>query len=419
MQHCGHNKWVVAGVRYPLIDTFFIKKQTEIMNFTSKLPDVGTTIFTVMSQLATEHQAINLGQGFPDFDPDQALLDLVTQAMKDGYNQYPPMAGVLALRQQISTKVQTLYGHDYDADTEITVTSGASEALMASILAFVQQGDEVVIIEPFYDLYIPAIQLAGGKPVIVPMLAPTQDTPSYRVDWQRVREAITSKTRMLILNFPHNPTCINLTAGDLDSLEDIIRETGILLLSDEVYEHLVFDGQPHRSLASRPLLAAHAIIVSSFGKTYSATGWKIGYCCAPKAISTEIRKVHQFMVFTVTSPMQVALAHYMKNEQAYSGLSAFYQEKRDRLVNGLASTRFVPMHSQGTFFLLADYSAVSDLPEAEFARWMTVKHGVGVIPVSAFYRAPDAPESNHRLIRFCFAKRDDTLDAAIEKLVRI
>lgn len=394
-------------------------KEIQTMKFESKLPKVGTTIFTVMSQLATDHKAINLGQGFPDFSPDDALLDLVTQAMKEGHNQYPPMAGVLALRQQISKKVQNLYGHSYDVDTEITVTSGASEALMASILAFVRTDDEVIVIEPFYDLYIPVIELAGGKPVIVPMLPPTPQTPAYKVDWQRVRDAITPKTRMLVLNFPHNPTCINLTPEDLDSLERIVQETEILLLSDEVYEHLVFDGQPHQSVARRPLLAAHSIVVSSFGKTYSATGWKIGYCCAPKEISAEIRKVHQFNVFTVTSPMQVALAHYMKNEDAYLRLSAFYQEKRDRLLKGLANTRFVPMHSEGTFFLMADYKQISDLPEAEFARWITIEHGVGVIPVSAFYRQADAPESNHGLVRFCFAKRDETLDKAIEKLAAI
>ena len=352
-------------------------------------------------------------------EPDDALLDLVTQAMKAGHNQYPPMAGVMALREQISRKAQKLYGHDYDPVTEITVTSGASEALMASILAFVHTGDEVIIIEPFYDLYIPAIQLAGGKPVIVPMVAPGPQNATYSVDWQRVRDAITPKTRLLILNFPHNPTCINLSENDLDQLESIVQDTGILLLSDEVYEHLVFDGQPHRSLATRPLLAEHAVIVSSFGKTYSATGWKVGYCSAPAALSTEIRKVHQFIVFTVTTPMQVALAQYMEDEQAYLKLPAFYQQKRDRLIQGLARTRFVPMHSEGTFFLLADYSQISDLPEAEFSRWITTEHGVGVIPVSAFYQYPDAAASNHKLVRFCFAKRDDTLDEAIERLARI
>jgi methionine aminotransferase len=389
------------------------------MNFKSKLPDVGTTIFTVMSQLATDHNAINLGQGFPDFNPDEALLDLVSQAMKEGHNQYPPMAGIPALRDAISSKVQSLYGRSYDPASEITITSGASEALMASILAFVQQGDEVVIIEPFYDLYIPAIQLAGGQPVIVPMLPPSSRTPLYQVDWQAVRKAITAKAKMLILNFPHNPTGINLNEDDLDALEAIVNETGILLLSDEVYEHIVFDGQIHQSLSRREALANNAIVISSFGKTYNATGWKIGYCCAPQWMSTEIRKVHQFMVFTVTSPMQVALAHYMKNPEPYLGLSAFYEQKRDRLLNGLASTRFRPLKSEGTFFLLADYSAISDMPEAEFAKWMTTTHGVGLIPVSAFYRQPSAAESNHRLARFCFAKRDSTLDAAIEKLHQV
>ncbi|MGP1615424.1 MAG: methionine aminotransferase [Pollutimonas bauzanensis] len=386
------------------------------MNFQSKLPGVGTTIFTIMSQLATEHKAINLGQGFPDFNPAAALLSEVNKAMQEGHNQYPPMAGIPALRQGISAKTQALYGHYYDPDTEVTVTSGASEALMASILAFVKPGDEVLVIEPFYDLYIPAIQLAGGTPVIVAMLPPTEQTPLYRVDWQHVRDAITPATSMLIINFPHNPTGINLQESDLDWLERIVDETGIMLLSDEVYEHIIFDGQQHQSLARRASIAANAIVISSFGKTYHTTGWKVGYCCAPKHISTEIRKVHQFMVFTVSSPMQVALAHYMKDPKPYMELSDFYQEKRDRLARGLAKTRFVPMPSQGTFFLLADYSAISDLPEAEFARWLTTTHGVGVIPISAFYRQPDAKESNHQLVRFCFAKQDHTLDAALAKL---
>ncbi len=389
------------------------------MNFQSKLPGVGTTIFTTMSQLATEHKAINLGQGFPDFNPAAALLSEVNRAMQEGHNQYPPMAGIPALRQEISAKTQALYGHYYDPDTEVTVTSGASEALMASILAFVKPGDEVLVIEPFYDLYIPAIQLAGGTPVIVAMLPPTEQAPLYRVDWQHVRDAITPATSMLIINFPHNPTGINLQESDLDWLERIVDETGIMLLSDEVYEHVVFDGQQHQSLARRPSIAANAIVISSFGKTYHTTGWKVGYCCAPKQISAEIRKVHQFMVFTVSSPMQVGLAHYMKDPKPYMELSAFYQGKRDRLAQGLAKTRFVPMPSQGTFFLLADYSAISDLPEAEFARWLTTTHGVGVIPISAFYRQPDAKESNHQLVRFCFAKQDDTLDAAVAKLAAI
>lgn len=389
------------------------------MRFESKLPKVGTTIFTVMSQLATEHKAINLGQGFPDFNPAAELLEQVARAMDEGHNQYPPMAGIPILRNEISLKMKAMYGHYYDADTDITVTSGASEALMASILAFVKSGDEVVVIEPFYDLYIPAIELAGGLPVIVSMQAPTQDRPQYKVDWQKVRDAISPRTRMLIINFPHNPTGINLQESDLDALELIVSETGIILLSDEVYEHIVFDGKQHQSLARRETLAANSIVVSSFGKTYHTTGWKVGYCCAPKELSTEIRKVHQFMVFTVSSPMQVALAHYMKDPAPYLDLSSFYEQKRDRLTRGLANTRFKPMPSQGTFFLLADYSEISQLPEAEFARQLTVQHGVGVIPVAAFYQSPDSSESNHRLVRFCFAKQDQTLDAALQKLALV
>lgn len=389
------------------------------MNIQSKLPTVGTTIFTLMSQLATEHQAINLGQGFPDFNPDVQLLDLVTKAMHEGHNQYPPMAGVVALREEIAVKMERQHGHAYNWNTEVTVTAGASEALMASILAFVHRGDEVVIIEPFYDLYIPAIELAGGIPVVVSMLPPDAAHSVYRVDWQQVRDAIGPKTRMLILNFPHNPTGIRLQKNDIAALETIVQETGILLLSDEVYEHLVFDGEEHLSLARSEILAANSVTVFSFGKTYSATGWKVGYCCAPEALTTEIRKVHQFMVFTVTSPMQVGLAQYMKDPRPSLDLSGFYQQKRDRLSKGLATTRFRPLPSQSTFFLLADYSAISDMPEAEFARWLTVEHGVGVIPVSAFYREPEAAQSNHGLVRFCFAKRDDTLNTAIERLLKV
>ncbi len=385
----------------------------------SKLPDVGTTIFTVMSRLAIEHKAINLGQGFPDFDPDPELRDLVTKAMAAGHNQYPYMPGVAPLREAIAAKVLALYGHAYDPETEITVTSGATEALMATVLAAVNSGDEVVVIEPCYDSYLPAIRLAGGTAVPVPLRAPTQDDPYYRIDWQRVRDAITSKTRLLMLNFPHNPTGAVLEESDLDALEAIVRDTGVLLLSDEVYEHIVFDGKPHASVSRRPLLAAHAFVISSFGKTYHTTGWKIGYCCAPRQLSAELRKVHQFMVFTVSSPMQFALAEFMKNPKPYLDLPAFYQAKRDHLAQGLANTRFKVLPSPGTFFMLADYSAISKQTEADFSRELTVKHGVTVIPVSAFYQHPDAPQSNHRIVRFCFAKKDDTLDAAIERLARV
>lgn len=386
------------------------------MKLDSKLPSVGTTIFTVMSQLATDHDAINLGQGFPDFDPDKRLVNAVTEAMQNGHNQYPPMAGILPLRNAISKKVENLYGHQYDPANEITVTSGASEALMASILAFIHPGDEVIIIEPFYDLYIPAIQLAGGIPVVVSMQSPDKLHQRYMIDWDRVRSAVTNRTRMLILNFPHNPTGITLQKTDLAALEKIVTETGILILSDEVYEHVVFQDQPHRSLCSRPALAEKSIVVSSFGKTYHVTGWKIGYCCAPEYLMNEIRKVHQFMVFTVTSPMQVALANYMNDAEPHLQLASFYEEKHDRLLNGLQQTRLMPLPSEGTFFLLARYDDVSEMPELEFARWLTQEKGVAVIPVSAFYEQPDAPASNSRLIRFCFAKKDHTLDEAIERL---
>lgn len=389
------------------------------MKINSKLPDVGTTIFTVMSQLCVDHQAINLGQGFPDFSPDNKLVDYVTDAMKGEFNQYPPMTGIPALRNAIAAKVQNLYGKTYDANTEITVTAGATEGLMASIQAFVHSGDEVIIIEPFYDLYIPAIKLAGGVPVVVPMQVPSEKNANYCVDWERVFHAVTNKTRMLILNFPHNPTGINLTEQDLDQLEELVQKTGIILLSDEVYEHIVFDGQQHQSLARRASLAENAIVISSFGKTYHTTGWKVGYCCAPAALSAEIRKVHQFTVFTVASPMQAGLAKYMLDPEPYMQLSNFYQPKRDHLFNGLKKTRFRPVHSEGTFFLLASYEEISDLPESDFAHWLTTMHGVGGIPVSAFYADPIADTSNHKLIRFCFAKQDHTLDAALEKLAAI
>lgn len=386
------------------------------MELRSKMPGVGTTIFTVMSQLATDHGAINLGQGFPDFDPDPQLLNEVSKAMKEGHNQYPPMPGIPLLRAAIRSKVSSLYGHHYDMDAEITVTAGASEALMMSILALVHPGDEVIVIEPFYDLYIPVITLAGGIPVIVPMLPPDARHDSYRIDWQRIQDVVTTRTAALILNFPHNPTGINLTGEDLDTLEQIVSRNKLILISDEVYEHIVFDGGRHESMSRRELLADRSVVISSFGKTYHVTGWKVGYCCAPAALTAEIRKLHQFNTFTVVSPMQYALARYMKDSNHHLDLAQFYQKKRDRLLQGLQRTRFRPIKSAGTFFLLADYKKISDLAEAEFAQWLTTNSGVSGIPVSAFYRDPGATGSNHGLIRFCFAKRDATLDEAINEL---
>jgi methionine aminotransferase len=386
------------------------------MQIETKMPYIGTTIFTTMTKLAQDHNALNLGQGFPDFDTDPKLLDMVTQAMAQGHNQYPQMPGVLPLRQAIQKKVKAIYDRHYDHDNEITVTSGAAEALMSSIMAFVRPGDEVVVLEPCYDLYIPTIKLAGGTPVPVPMNTPTPQHPYHSVDWQRVRAAVSGKTRMLILNFPHNPTGTVLSPADLDELEKIVNDTGILLLSDEVYEHIVFDGQPHQGLARREALAANAIIVSSFGKTYHVTGWKVGYVCAPAKITAEIRKVHQFTVFTTTSPMQYALANYMADPAPYESLPSFYQEKRDLLTNALKNSRFRVLPSQGTFFLLADYSEISNDSELDFVKWLTTSHRLGAIPVSAFYANPDAQVANNNLIRLCFAKRDATLLEAAEKL---
>lgn len=389
------------------------------MNLPSRLPDVGTNIFTIMSQMASKHGSINLGQGFPDFSPDPVLLELVNQAMHDGHNQYPSMFGIAALRAEIAQKIQSLYNHQYNEESEITITAGATEALMASLLSLVHPGDEVIVIEPFYDLYIPGIQLAGGIPVVVPMNPPTETCTRYSVDWQRIEHAITPRTRMLVLNFPHNPTGIVLTTDDLDALEDLLQKHPMILLCDEVYEHITFDGRKHQSICTRPALAEHAVVVSSFGKTYHITGWKVGYCSAPAKIMNEIRKVHQFMVFTVSSPFQVALAAYLKNPLPYMQLAAFYEKQRDYLLNGLQNTKLRALKSEATFFLLADYSAISNIPESEFAQWLTTNHGVTAIPVSAFYRDPAAKSSNHQLVRLCFAKENQTLDSAIERLTSI
>ena len=382
----------------------------------SKLPDVGVTIFTEMSQLALEHQAINLGQGFPDYNPDALLIQCVNDAMLAGHNQYAPMAGVPALREAVAEKVARLHGHEYDPADEITITSGATEALASAMTALIHPGDEVILIDPSYDLYAPVVRLAGGRVVRVPMIPPSRGIPRFTMDWDALEAAIGHGTRMIVLNFPNNPTGTILGADDLDRLERVIARHDVLLLSDEAYEHIVFDGEPHRSLAGRPALAARSVVISSFGKTFHATGWKIGYFCAPKALTAEIRKVHQFVVFSVSTPMQHGLATYIRQHARLEQLSPFYQQKRDRLKAGLEGSAFRPLNSQGTFFLLVDTSALGDLKEKELARRLTIEHGIGAIPVSAFYENPDAPEANHRLLRLCFAKQDQTLDRAVEAL---
>ena len=376
----------------------------------SRLPRVGTTIFTVMSTLAAEHKAVNLGQGFPDFDCDPALVNAVTQAMQAGHNQYPPMIGVTVLRQAIAAKIAALHQHHYHPDTEITITAGATQAILTAILAIVHPGDEVIVLEPCYDSYVPNIELAGGVAVRVPLTPGT-----FRPDFAKIAAAMTPRTRAIVINSPHNPSATIWSAADMRALQDLLAPTDVLLISDEVYEHMVFDGQQHQSAARFPGLAVRAFIVSSFGKTYHVTGWKVGYVAAPAALSVEFRKVHQFNVFTVNTPMQYALAAYMENPAPYLELPAFYCAKRDLFRAGLAQTRFKLLPSQGSYFQCVDISDVSDLNEAEFCQWLTMEVGVAAIPLSAFY----GNSFDQRVVRFCFAKQDVTLLAALERLQKL
>jgi len=376
----------------------------------TKLPDVGTTIFTVMSALAAEKGAVNLGQGFPDFDCDPLLIDVVTDAMKQGLNQYPPMTGVLVLRDAIAKKIKALYRRDYDPASEITITAGATQAIITIILAVVQAGDEVIVLEPCYDSYVPNIALAGGVPVRVPLTPGT-----FRPDFDKISAAITSKTRAIIVNSPHNPSATVWTHGDMLRLQDILAATEVLVISDEVYEHTVYEGQQHQSIAGFAGLAARSFVVSSFGKTYHVTGWKVGYVAAPASLSTEFRKVHQFNVFTVNTPVQYGLAAYMTDPKPYLELPAFYQRKRDLFRAGLARTKFKLLPSEGTYFQCVDISAVSDLSETEFCKWLTTDIGVAAIPLSAFY----GNGFDQRVVRFCFAKKDATLNTALERLAKL
>jgi methionine aminotransferase len=375
----------------------------------SKMPRVGTTIFTVMSALAAERGAVNLGQGFPDFDCDPALVDAVAAAMRAGHNQYPPMAGVPALRRAIADKVERLYGRRYDADTEVTVTAGATQAIFTAILAIVRPGDEVIVVDPVYDSYVPNIELTGGVAVRVPM------TEDFRVDWDRIAASVTPRTRAIMVNTPHNPSGTTLSDADMRRLESIAVAHGLFVIADEVYEHMVFDGAPHLSASRYPALAERTFVISSFGKTHHVTGWKLAYCAAPAPLSAEFRKVHQFNVFTVNTPAQHGLAAYMADPAPYLGLAAFYQRKRDLFRDGLAGTRFRLLPCQGTYFQLVDYTAISDLPENEFATWLTAEIGVAAIPLSAFCGEP----IERGVVRFCFAKKDETLRLALARLARL
>jgi len=375
----------------------------------SRLPQVGTTIFTVMSALAQQHGAINLGQGFPDFACDPKLIDAVDVAMRSGANQYPPMAGVPALRQAVADKIVALYGHRYDADAEITITAGATQAILTALLAVVHPGDEVIVLTPCYDSYLPNIALCGGVVRTVPLRA------NFRPDFAAIAAAITPRTRALLINSPHNPSGTVWTEDDMRQLDALLAPTDIVLISDEVYEHMVFDGARHHSAARFAGLAARAFVVSSFGKTFHVTGWKVGSVAAPKALAAEFRKVHQFNVFTVNTPMQHGLAQYLADPKPYRDLPAFYQAKRDRFRAGLAATRFELLACSGSYFQCVRYGAISDLPDTDFCRWLIEQAGVAAIPLSAF--EPDGRQRG--VVRFCFAKQDATLDAALTRLAAL
>ena len=377
----------------------------------SKLPDVGTTIFTVMSQLAADCDAINLSQGYPDFAVPERLLERVIHHLRAGHNQYAPMPGIEGLRQQIANKTERLYGRLTNPDTEVTVTSGATEALYSAIETFVHAGHEVIVFDPAYDSYDPAIRLAGGSAVHIPLL-----TPGFGIDWQRVADAINPATRMIVLNTPHNPTGAVLDSEDMETLATLVANTDIILLGDEVYEHIIFDGRQHQSLLLREDLAMRSLVVSSFGKTFHATGWKVGYCVAPAALMREFRKIHQFVQFCVVAPIQFALADFLAEDPQHAlELPDFYQRKRNRFCELLTPSRFTFEPSAGTYFQLVDYSAISSENDVDFARRLTRDIGVAAIPVSVFYRNPPPQQ----WLRFCFAKDEATLQTATERLCKI
>ena len=377
------------------------------MSLKSKLPSVGTTIFTVMSKLAADTGAINLSQGFPDFDCDPALVEAVARHMREGRNQYAPMQGLPALRQAIAAKFRSLYGATYDPDTEVTVTSGGTEGIFDAVAAVVHPGDEVIVLEPCYDSYVPAIEVNGGVAVVVSLRY-----PDYSVPWDEVGAAIGPRTRMIILNSPHNPAAAIFGAADMAALARIVEGTGLLILSDEVYEHIIFDGARHESMARYDTLRSRSFIVGSFGKTYHVTGWKVGYVVAPAALTAEFRKVHQFVTFSTHTPVQHAFAEFLSEGRGYPELPAFYERKRDLFLRLIAGSRWKPLPSRGTYFQLLDYSAITREQDMEFALRLTKEHGVASIPTSAFLYKAAAPP----VLRFCFAKKDETLEAAAERL---
>jgi methionine aminotransferase len=382
-----------------------------MIHINSKLPQVGTTIFTVMSALAAEVGAINLSQGFPDYDCAPELITLVEKAMRDGHNQYAPMAGLIGLREQISIKTEKLYGAYYNPDTEITITAGGTQAIFTAICCAIQPNDEVIVFEPAYDAYAPAIKVMGG---VVKSLELTPDD-NYAIPWDMVRRLISNRTRLIILNTPHNPTATILQQSDIDELSAIVKEQDILILSDEVYEHLIYDGQTHHSMARYEELRKRSFIAASFGKLLHTTGWKMGYCMAPAHLMAEFRKVHQFLVFSVNSPMQYGIAEYLKDEHTYNGLAGYFQQKRDHFRNAMAQTRFELLPCAGSYFQSVKYANISDEKDTDIALRITKEFGVASIPTSAFY----SRGTDHHVLRFCFAKKQETLDKAVDKLIKI
>ena len=380
------------------------------MKFQSKLPDLELTIFSVMTQLAIEHGAINLSQGFPDFDTYPELISLVEKYMRESHNQYAPMQGVMVLRERIAEKVYDLYGARYNPATEITITSGATESVFAAISAVVQKDDEVIIFEPAYDAYAPIVQLNGGIPIFLQL-----KFPHYHIDWNMVKNALNKKTKLIILNYPHNPTGAVLSKEDISSLSQIVEDTQALIVSDEAYEHIIFDGLQHESISRHPQLARRSFVICSFGKTYHTTGWKIGYCLSPEPLSIELQKIHQYLTFASNTPIQMAYAEFMQNKDLYLDLPNFYQQKRDLFLSLISNSRFTPLPCNGTYYQMLDYSRISDEPELVFAKQLTVEHGVAAIPPSALYHQKE----DHRVLRFCFAKKTETLENAAEKLCRI
>jgi len=376
-------------------------------NHKSKLQHLPTSIFTIMSKLAAKHNAINISQGFPDFDTDPVLVELVADAMRAGYNQYAPMAGIYSFREAICEKIESLYGANYHPETEVTVTSGATEAIYSTVSAFVSPGDEVIVMKPAYDCYEPAILANGGIPVFVQL-----NNKDFKIDWAVFRSKITSKTRMVIINTPHNPSGTIFSKEDMFHLQDALKGTNVILLSDEAYEHIVFDGLSHESVARYPDLISRSVICASFGKTFHTTGWKMGYCVAPKALMKEIQKIHEFNVFSVSHPMQRALTEYLKSPDNYLELNSFFQKKRDLFLEGIKSSRFTFTPSQGTYFQLLNYSKISDESDVVLAKRLTIEHGVASIPISVF----NENLKDHNILRFCFAKKDETIAKATEIL---